>query len=343
VRVTRGPDGLVRIGLKKAFSDGTVAVDLDPLSLLSRLCASVPPPRFHTVRRRLELLGSHTLASVGLWRIWNPPEGFVPPLGDDPRGIRAVYEEPALMIAAFTGSVALGTDGSGQSYFADHAPKRSDVFIYGPGVGELKFLADSLTSFAQLNDVVERWTVLAAALGWDDDDLEEGALDEKAPDFVALRQLAGALRGKVHLPGMDHSDMESEFDELVHHLAGAKFTRRTDSVVPALYARAYWILALLSRDSFLGEQAVVIDRTRERVDPFVDRAASRIYWLWHDFMFDHTDALASAIDGGSRDRSSLVKRTSALMSDLIGDVRLAPELERFRKLRAKVRTELSRA
>ncbi|CAN5923895.1 hypothetical protein BH11MYX4_BH11MYX4_40350 [soil metagenome] len=49
-RVTRGPDGLVRIALKKAFSDGTVAVDLDPLSLLSRLCASVPPPRFHTVR-----------------------------------------------------------------------------------------------------------------------------------------------------------------------------------------------------------------------------------------------------------------------------------------------------
>ena len=48
--VTRGPDGLVRIALKKAFSDGTVAVDLDPLSLLSRLCASVPPPRFHTVR-----------------------------------------------------------------------------------------------------------------------------------------------------------------------------------------------------------------------------------------------------------------------------------------------------
>jgi len=49
-RVTRGPDGLVRLALKKAFSDGTVAVDLDPLSLLSRLCASVPPPRFHTVR-----------------------------------------------------------------------------------------------------------------------------------------------------------------------------------------------------------------------------------------------------------------------------------------------------
>jgi hypothetical protein len=49
-RITHGPDGLVRIALKKSFSDGTVAVDLDPLSLLTRLCASVPPPRRHTVR-----------------------------------------------------------------------------------------------------------------------------------------------------------------------------------------------------------------------------------------------------------------------------------------------------
>jgi hypothetical protein len=49
-RVTQGPDGLVRITLKKPFSDGTVAVDMDPLSLLCRLAVSVPPPRFHTVR-----------------------------------------------------------------------------------------------------------------------------------------------------------------------------------------------------------------------------------------------------------------------------------------------------
>jgi Putative transposase len=49
-RITHGPDGLVRITLKKPFSDGTVAVDLDPLSLLSRLATSVPLPRLHTVR-----------------------------------------------------------------------------------------------------------------------------------------------------------------------------------------------------------------------------------------------------------------------------------------------------
>ena len=49
-RVTAGPDGLVRIALKRPFADGTVAIDLDPLSLLARLAASVPAKRMHTVR-----------------------------------------------------------------------------------------------------------------------------------------------------------------------------------------------------------------------------------------------------------------------------------------------------
>jgi hypothetical protein len=49
-RITHGPDGLVRIALKRPFADGTVAVDLDPPSLLCRLAASVPPPKLHTVR-----------------------------------------------------------------------------------------------------------------------------------------------------------------------------------------------------------------------------------------------------------------------------------------------------
>jgi hypothetical protein len=49
-RLEHRPDGLVRTILKKAYSDGTVAVDMDPLSLLCRLATSVPPPRLHTVR-----------------------------------------------------------------------------------------------------------------------------------------------------------------------------------------------------------------------------------------------------------------------------------------------------
>jgi Putative transposase len=61
-RVEQRPDGLVRITLKKAYSDGTIAVDMDPLSLLCRLAPSVPPPRFHTVKY------AGVLAPASPWR-----------------------------------------------------------------------------------------------------------------------------------------------------------------------------------------------------------------------------------------------------------------------------------
>ncbi|WP_437729457.1 transposase [Sorangium sp. So ce861] len=49
-RVEPQQDGLVRLSRRRAFADGTALVDMDPLSLLCRLAASVPPPRFHTVK-----------------------------------------------------------------------------------------------------------------------------------------------------------------------------------------------------------------------------------------------------------------------------------------------------
>jgi len=60
---------LVHIELKRPFGDGTVAIDLDPLSLLCRLAASVPPPRSHTVRY------AGVLGAASKWRAL-----VVPPL-----------------------------------------------------------------------------------------------------------------------------------------------------------------------------------------------------------------------------------------------------------------------
>ena len=61
-RLEQRPDGLVRITLKKAYAFGTVAVDMDPLSLLCRLATSVPPPRLHTVKY------AGVLAPASPWR-----------------------------------------------------------------------------------------------------------------------------------------------------------------------------------------------------------------------------------------------------------------------------------
>jgi hypothetical protein len=55
-------DELVCLTLKRPFSDGTIAINMDPLSLLVRLAMSVPPPRFNTVRY------AGVLAANSKWR-----------------------------------------------------------------------------------------------------------------------------------------------------------------------------------------------------------------------------------------------------------------------------------
>jgi hypothetical protein len=65
-------NGLVRIELKRPFSDGTSAIDMDPLSLLCRLAAAVPPPKLHVIRYAGVLAAAHKLRSL-----------VVPPLPDE--------------------------------------------------------------------------------------------------------------------------------------------------------------------------------------------------------------------------------------------------------------------
>jgi hypothetical protein len=48
----------VRIQLKKPWSDGTTSIDLEPLALIARLAALVPPPRRHTTKY-FGVLSSH--------------------------------------------------------------------------------------------------------------------------------------------------------------------------------------------------------------------------------------------------------------------------------------------
>jgi len=70
----------VRITLKKAYRDGTIAVDMDPLSLLCRLATSVPPPRFHTVKY------AGVLAPASPWRSRLAPQPPQAPAESDEPG-----------------------------------------------------------------------------------------------------------------------------------------------------------------------------------------------------------------------------------------------------------------
>ena len=59
-RLEEHAGGRVRYGFKKAWKDGTHAVVLEPLDLIARLAAIVPPPRWHLIRYHhvLGVLGS---------------------------------------------------------------------------------------------------------------------------------------------------------------------------------------------------------------------------------------------------------------------------------------------
>jgi hypothetical protein len=84
-RVELLPDGLVRIALRRPFRDGTVAVDLDPLSLLCRLAACVPPPKMHLTRYAGVLSAAHK------WRASVVP----PPPADEERAGDEHCHEPS--------------------------------------------------------------------------------------------------------------------------------------------------------------------------------------------------------------------------------------------------------
>jgi hypothetical protein len=49
-RLSLLPDGRIRYKLKRRWKDGTKAVIYEPMELMERLAALVPPPRFNIVR-----------------------------------------------------------------------------------------------------------------------------------------------------------------------------------------------------------------------------------------------------------------------------------------------------
>jgi hypothetical protein len=102
-RIEQGQDGLVRIVLKRPFHDGTVAVEMDPLSLLCRLAASVPPPRHHTVRY------AGVLGAASEWRsrIVPPPDEALAPRRARKSKRRSRYRTWAELLARTLGVDAL--------------------------------------------------------------------------------------------------------------------------------------------------------------------------------------------------------------------------------------------
>jgi len=108
-RVERRPLRSRAHHVKKAYTDGTIAVDMDPLSLLCRLATSVPPPRLHTIR----YAGVLTPSSPGRWRLAPQAPPHKPPQ-------RATSSEGpwAILAASCTPTGAIPSRKRGRAYAA---------------------------------------------------------------------------------------------------------------------------------------------------------------------------------------------------------------------------------
>ncbi|MEI8255908.1 MAG: transposase [Deltaproteobacteria bacterium] len=144
-------DGLVRITLKRAYADGTFAVDMDPLSLICRLAASVPPPRFHTVKcsqaagRRMERRppdANGVLAPASSWRARIAPKPSEPAKTDDAeperrRGSSRYTPWAELLMRTFGVDVLECPKCKGRMRLLAMVTERAAIRRFLTGVGEL--------------------------------------------------------------------------------------------------------------------------------------------------------------------------------------------------------------
>jgi tetratricopeptide (TPR) repeat protein len=276
-------------------------------------------------------------ASVGQLRIWTEPTWGLPDSRSVERLASSVYREAASAIAALTNTIYLGADRGGQVYFAEIDPKRSEVFVYGPGVGELKLLCDSFASFAELNEIDERWQACCEDEGVDEDDLEREEFVLASPRLRALREEIRLRRGRFHLTGFDHSDVSTDFDETIPRLGGTKLEAVSRSCTSRLFNGARWLVWLLSGSHVHVEPAGARDLDADMRDPeLAPLAATKVYWLWHLFLFDRRTELGTFLEVCARDPSRLVRTTAELMSELSVPGPVRAPLEHFRELRSVV-------
>jgi hypothetical protein len=85
------PDNRVRLTLKRSWSDGTYALEMDALALLARLASSVPPPKQHLT------LYAGVLAAAAHWRplIIPPAPTDLAPKTDAPPPAPPAFTKPA--------------------------------------------------------------------------------------------------------------------------------------------------------------------------------------------------------------------------------------------------------
>lgn len=314
--------------LKQRVFDGRSDARPAALQVASDLSEHIGTALSPQLGRYLDLYSqfepSQRFGELGIWG----PDYFAPPAREPTPELlaEAVFYQQPTTIAALTGTIYIGADHGGQVYFVEAAPESSEVFIYDPGQGSLSFLADSLDSFMFLNDLAEQWTAHARAIDVDFEDVEGGDVDLTVPEIRAITAGLRSLDTRVNLD--EDAEVSSEFHELLPELTKVRPVSQPKSVVPRLFERARWLIMALGEIYLELDEALGYDFEKDMADSALNGLpASKVYWLWHLYLFDDV-RLSDFAKTLRADSSSLVRGTAQLMNELT-----APQVaDRYAKL-----------
>lgn len=224
------------------------------------------------------------------------------------------YVDPFAIVSSFTGTLWIGNDGGGQDYMVEVGPRTSAVYLFGPGVGELKYLADSLDAFLTLNELFESRHAYEGAVDDREGNHGTGGVDGDALRLPELRAAMRRLVHRVHLTGFDRSDMASDFDEVLPRLGGVRPRARPASpAVSDRYARSYWAQANLRLVPGYLPTFGTTGRRRVSRSPRTNDAADAVLRLWDAFLTGRDDALDAVARQSGSSKAALVRRTAELL------------------------------
>jgi len=145
-RLELTPDGRVRYTMKKAWRDGTHALLFEPLDLLGRLCAMVPPPRVHMIRFH-GVLAPHAAARAEI----------VPRRADEPAPARSLTPPDAQLGLFEEGDDSEGTKVSRKpwAFLLRHVFKK-DVTLCPECGGDMRWLEVARTPEAAAKLLADR-------------------------------------------------------------------------------------------------------------------------------------------------------------------------------------------
>jgi hypothetical protein len=160
-------------------------------------------------------------------------------------------------------------------------------------------LADSLETFAELNDVMQSWSDLEDAEGFAIDDY-----DAKSPAVQAVRARAKALVGRVHACG--------DYGDTLDALVGKKVRLRASNPIVKLSARRQWLASWFLIEEGSREEAERKLRAETRADE-KGLPSTQICRLLGQFLLGD-EALESSLAQATRHRAGLVRAVADLVT-----------------------------